>query len=195
MGLWALGECKLEDPEASHCRWQDLVSLFLIRELRVVWLSRICLLGRRVFAVNWGRANTPPRAGTGCKFLSPELSGSRPHICGCPTPQHAHSLQDEVLSFSLAPLYSFIHSFTDLSIQSSICSFIHPSTHPPIHPFIHLSIHPIYQYINWALSGWNKCINHGLQYSVKMEENIKHFGNTMCNLNTFFKNSKWKVYT
>ena len=141
MGLCALRECKLEDPEASHCRWQDLVSLFLIRELRVVWLSRICLLGRRVFAVNWGRANTPPRAGTGCKFLSPELSGSRPHICGCPTPQHAHSLQDEVLSFSLAPLYSFIHSFTDLSIQSSICSFIHPSTHPPIHPFIHLSIH------------------------------------------------------
>lgn len=28
-----------------------------------------------------------------------------------------------------------------------------------------------------------------------MKENMKHYRNTVCNLNTFFKNSEWKVYT
>lgn len=65
---------------------------------------------------NKSRANTPPRAGTGCRFFKLKTVDA-------PHPTTTHSLEDEVLPFSLVP----IHSFTHLSIYS----------------FIHLSIHPL----------------------------------------------------
>lgn len=79
------------------------------------------------------RANTLPRAGTGCRFFRPELPGWRPHTCGCPTPTTTHSPQDKVLPFSLAPAHAFICPF----IHSSIYLSVYPPTHP-IYPSTHL---------------------------------------------------------
>lgn len=72
---------------------------------------------------NKSRANTPPRAGTGCRFF-------RPGLVDAPHPSTTHSL----MPFSLAP----VHSFTHL-LYLPICLSIHPW----IYPFIHVSTtHP-----------------------------------------------------
>lgn len=94
---------------------------------------------------NKSRANTPPRAGTGCRFF-------RPGLVDAPHPSTTHSL----MPFSLAPVHLFTHLLylhIRLCIHPWIYPFIvcPPPTHPSsIHPSVHPSTHPLVSFIHMA---------------------------------------------
>lgn len=63
------------------------------------------------------RANTPPRAGTGCRFFRPEMSGCRSHTMGVPHPSW-FCMQDEGCPPQSASTHPSIHPLTHLSSTS-----------------------------------------------------------------------------
>lgn len=143
--LWGNANLRILKPATG--RWQDLVSLFLLREWRAVWLSRICLLGRRVFAVNCiveiGVEQTP-HPGQGQDINSSVLNCQAPGHTFVDAPHPSMPTACRMRCY-LSAWHFFIHSpiypLSHPSIHPSVHSSIHPPTHLSIHSFICLSIH------------------------------------------------------
>ena len=144
--LWGNANSRILKPATG--RWQDLVSLFLLREWRAVWLSRICLLGRRVFAVNCiveiGVEQTP-RPGQGQDINSSVLNCQAPGHTFVDAPHPSMPTACRMRCYLSAWhffIHTFIHPFIHSAIHPFIHLFIHPSIHPPTYPFIHSSVYP-----------------------------------------------------